>query len=369
MMVGEGEAGTMPLKMIQVGTGGIGARWCRTFLPPFVERGDIEVVAAVDVVPEVLVNAQEGLGLQPSQCYTDLEQACREHDADFLTVVVPPAHHESVVDVALAHDLHILSEKPIADTLMASCRIAEKVSRAGKKMGVTMSHRFDQDKTTLREAVRDPASGELDYVMGRFHDDCRLWKAWGAEFRHTIPDPLLIEGAVHHLDILADLAGARCDRVYAETWNPRWGAYGGDSQALITMHFENGRRAFYEGALTNAVKLNGWGQEYFRAECEFATLVLSQRRVERFTYNPNATHTLGTEGQGEEIPLLERPFWAHQWLIEQFIDWLNGGPAMETAVDRNLESLAIVFGAIKSSRTGQPVAVQEYLEEVRAEVL
>ena len=28
----------------------------------------------------------------------------------------------------------------------------------------------------------------------------------------------------------------------------------------------------------------------------------------------------------------------------------------------------IVFGAIKSSRTGQPVAVQEYLEEVRAEV-
>ena len=355
----------MPLRMIQVGTGGIGSRWCRTFLPPFVASGDLEVVAAVDINAEALVNAREGLGLSQSQCYTDIETAFNEHPADFCTVVVPPGHHESVVDAALDHDLHILSEKPIADTFIASCRIAEKVARAGKKMAVTMSHRFDQDKTTLRQAVRDPSSGEVDYVIGRFHDDCRKWLAWGAEFRHTIPDPLLIEGAVHHLDILADLAGARCDRVYAETWNPRWGAYAGDSQALVTLHFENGRRAFYEGALTNAVKLNGWSQEYFRVECERATLVLSQRRVERFTYNPTATHTLGTEGKGEEVPLLERPYWSHQWLIEQFITWLNGGPAMETAVNRNLESLAIVFGAIQSSRTGQPVAVQEYLAEVR----
>lgn len=355
----------MPLKMIQVGTGGIGSRWCRSFLPPFVASGDLEVVAAVDINPDALVNAQDGLGLSPSQCFTELDAAFRQHPADFCTVVVPPAHHEAVVDAALRHDLHILSEKPIADTLIASCRIAEKVTRAGKKMGVTMSHRFDQDKTTLRQAVRAASSGEVDYVMGRFHDDCRLWKAWGAEFRHTIPDPLLIEGAVHHLDILADLAGARCDTVYAETWNPRWGAYGGDSQALITMHFENGRRGFYEGALTNAVTLNGWAQEYVRAECEHATLILSQRRVERFTYNPNATHTRGTEGQGEALPLAERPYWAHQWLIEQFIAWLNGGPAMETAVERNLESLAIVFGAIQSSRTGQPVAVQEYLAEAR----
>lgn len=359
----------MPLRLIQVGTGGMGNGWCRRILPPFVEDGSIEVVAAVDVNPDVLINAQEGLGLSPSRCYTDIEAAFSTHAADFCTIVVPPAYHESVVDAALRHDLDILSEKPIADTLVASCRIAEKVRRAGKKMGVTMSHRFDQDKTTLRQAARAESSGEVDYVMGRFHDDCRLWRAWGAEFRHQIPDPLLIEGAVHHLDILADLAGARCDKVYAETWNPRWGAYAGDSQALITMHFENGRRAFYEGALTNAVKLNGWSQEYFRVECELATLILSQRRVERFTYNPNATHTLGTEGQGEEIPLLERPHWAHRWLVEQFVDWMNGGPAMETEVQRNLESLAIVFGAIESSRSGQPVRVQDLLEETRAGLL
>lgn len=355
----------MPLRMIQVGTGGMGNGWCRRILPPFVASGAIEVVAAADLDPAVLINAQAGLGLSPARCYTAIETAFANHVADFCTIVVPPAHHEAVVDAALRHDLHILSEKPIADTLIAACRIAAKVERAGKKMAVTMSHRFDQDKTTLREAVRAPATGELDYVIGRFTDDCRLWRAWGTEFRHQIPDPLLIEGAVHHLDILADLAGGRCETVYAETWNPRWGAYAGDSQALITMRFENGRRAFYEGALTNAVKLNGWSEEYFRAECERATLILSQRRVERFTYDPATTHTAGTEGRGEEISLRERPYWAHQWLVEQFVEWLNGGAAMATEVQRNLESLAIVFAAIESSRTGRPVRVQEHLAAER----
>src|SRR5207245_490258 len=106
--------------------------------------------AAVDIHPPALENAREGLKLRPDQCYTDLDRALEENPADFCTIVVPPAYHERVVDAALAHDLHILSEKPIADTLEASVRIAEKVKRAGKKMGVTMSHRFDQDKTTLR---------------------------------------------------------------------------------------------------------------------------------------------------------------------------------------------------------------------------
>ena len=133
-------------RMIQVGTGGIGGYWCRTFLPQFVEAGRLEVVAAVDINPEAMVNAREGLGLPEERCYTDLRRACAENPADFLTVVVPPAAHEGVVDAALAHGLHALSEKPIADTLEASVRIAAKVRRAGKKMGVTMSHRFDQDK-------------------------------------------------------------------------------------------------------------------------------------------------------------------------------------------------------------------------------
>ena len=210
----------MPYRMIQVGTGGRGRSWCQGILPPNIEDGLIEVAAAVDTNPEALANAQGFLGLPPEKCYTDLQRAFAENDADFCTVVVPPASHEEVVDAALAHDMHVLSEKPIADTLAASCRIAAKVRRAGRKMGVTMSHRFARSKRTLREALRSGGCGAIDYLVMRFTCDTREHGDWGAAFRYEMKDPLLIEGAVHHLDILADMGGADCRTLYAQTWNP-----------------------------------------------------------------------------------------------------------------------------------------------------
>jgi predicted dehydrogenase len=357
----------MTLRVIQVGTGGWGRSWVERFLPPNVADGLIEVVAAVDKSEEALANAQRALGLRPDQCFTDIGRAFDQVHADFCTVVVPPAYHESVVDLALAHNLNILSEKPIADTLDGSVRIAEKVRRAGVKMAVTMSHRFDQDKTTLRQQLRSGSAGPLDYLMMRFTCDARRFGTWG-HFRHEIADTLMIEGAVHHLDILADLAGAACETLYAETWNPAWGEYGGDSQGLVTMRFANGVRAVYEGAKTNAVGLNGWAQEYVRVEGRDATLIMDRREIERFAYDPSERWRTAKAGEGEQIPLLEQPKWANAWLIETFVRWLNGGDQMVTNVDDNLQSVALVFAAIESSRTGSPVKVQELLAQAQARV-
>jgi predicted dehydrogenase len=232
----------MALKVVQVGAGGWGQRWCQEFLPVNMRDGLIEVVALVDQVPENLAKVRSFLGLREDQCYTNVEKALSEVKADFCTVVVPPAVHEKVVDSALAHDLHILSEKPIADTLLGSVRIADKVRRAGKKMAVTMSHRFDQDKTTLRALLRSGKHGPLDYLICRFTCDARIFATW--RNRHEIKDPLMVEGAVHHLDILADLAGAHCDLIYAQTWNPPWGEYAGDSPRPRDNAFRERRARF-----------------------------------------------------------------------------------------------------------------------------
>ena len=354
----------MTYRMIQVGTGGWGASWCRQHLPPNVADGLIEVVAAVDINPEALRNAREGLGLRDNQCYTDIREAFADNEADFCTVVVPPAYHESVVDQALDYGMHILSEKPIADTLEASIRIADKVEIAGVKMGVTMSHRFRQDITTLRHLIRSGAYGPPDYFVCRFTCECRSFATWG-RFRYEIPDPLMVEGAVHHLDLLADMAGGRCQQLYAQTWQPAWGEFAGDAQALVTMQAESGARVMYEGAKTNAVGLNGWGHEYIRAECEKATLIMSHGAIERFDYDPERKQPARREGTGEAVPLLQQPKWANAWLVEQFVGWLDGGEPMETNVRDNLQSVALVFAAVESSRSGQPVRVQEFLADAR----
>ncbi|NIM94069.1 MAG: Gfo/Idh/MocA family oxidoreductase [Anaerolineales bacterium] len=354
----------MTYRVIQVGTGKWGTWWCEKFLPPNIEDDLIEVVAAVDIDQDTLVVAKKYLDLPEGHCYTDPRKAFKENPADFCTIVTPPATHEFYVDLAIEHDMHILSEKPIADSLESSVRISEKVKRAGLKMGVTMSHRFDADKTTLREELRSGTHGNLNYIVSRFTCDCRKYGTWG-DFRHEMDHPLLIEGAVHHLDIIADLSGAKCDTIYAQTWNTTWGEYAGDSHALVTMRFENGVKGFYEGANTNAIGLNGWSQEYIRTECDNATLILDHRRLEHFPYDPLETWVEEREGSGEVIPLIDQEKWTNTWLIEQFVHWLDGGEPMATNVEDNLQSMGMVFGAIESSKTGLAVKVQELLDETR----
>ena len=345
-----------PLRYILVGTGGFGGYWCRTVLPRLGQIGKAVPVAAVDVSEASLVNAREHLAVPPERCYRDFNRAFDENPADFAIIVVPPAHHEAVVDAALAQDLHILSEKPLADSFDACCRIYRKVTAAGKKMAVTMSHRFDQDKQTLEQAIKSGAYGRLNYVIGRSTHATPKFGTWG-KWRHEMADPLLIEGAVHHFDIFRALSGADAHTVYSETWNPLWAEYAGDSTVLVTIRMSNGVRCFYEGAWANASTLSDWTKEYFRAECENGTLELDQRRL-RVLRSENRK-----EPEAHDLPLREQPVWMNPFLAELFCDWLNGGPAPPNHLDDNLQCAALLFAAVESAHTGAPVDVQAFLNQ------
>lgn len=346
-----------PLRYILVGTGGFGRRWCMAFLPRLAKMGKAVAVAAADIVPEHLENAKEHLGLPDEKCYSDFETAIAENDADFVINVTPPSVHERVIDAALARDMHILSEKPIADTIEASCRIYKKVTEAGKKMAVTMLHRFDQDKQTLERAIHSGDYGRLGYLVGRFAMDCRKYASWGA-FRYEMDDPLLIEGAVHQFDIIRALTRSNCKTVYATTWNPPWSEFKGDCQALVQMTMENGVKCVWEGAKANASNLNRWSNDYFRAECESATLELDRRRVRRITNNAEG------KPQFEDLPLLQQEVWINSWLAEMYCDWLLGDREDHPAsLQDNIHCAALTFAAIESAHTGQPIDVAEFLKK------
>lgn len=343
-----------PLRYIMVGAGGFAATWCAKVLPRLAALGKARAVAAVDVDPAALPTAQECLGLTPEQCYVDGVAAFSENPADFAVIVVPPVHHEHYVDLALAHGLNVLSEKPIADTMEAAARIAAKVRRAGVKMAVTMSHRFDQDKQSLARAVRSGAYGDLHYVVVRFTMNSRAEGSWGA-FRHHMPDPLVVEGTVHQFDVLREITASDVATISGVSWNPPWGEYEGDSAALFLLQMRNGVRCVYEGSKVNAATMNGWGHDYIRAECEHGTLELDGRSL----------RVLRSDGwlppQAEQLPLDEQEAWMNPWLAEQFCDWLAGGPPPPTHLDDNLQCTAVTFAAIQASRTGDPVDVQEFL--------
>lgn len=160
---------------------------------------------------------------------------------------------------------------------------------------------------------------------------------------------------MHHFDILRALSGANARTVYAATWNPPWGEYAGDSTGLITMEMENGVRCLYEGAKANASTLNGWGNDYIRAECRDGTLELDRRwlRVLRGgAWDRPLT---------QDLPLRQQPVWTNAWLAELFCDWLAGGARPPNSLGDNIHCAALLFAAIESAHTGAIVHVPEFL--------
>jgi predicted dehydrogenase len=212
-------------------------------------------------------------------------------------------------------------------------------------------------KETLEREIKSGKYGPLNYVVCRFTNDMRKFGSWGAPFRHQISDPLLIEGAVHHFDIFRALTGSNARTVYTLGWNPTWGEYAGDSTAFVTVDMLNGTRCMYEGAKANATTYNGWTQEYFRAECENATLEMD-RKVIKALRGGNYYE----RPKEEEIPLLEQPAWSNEWISEMFCDWLDGGDPPPCHLDDELQCHALLFAAIESAHTGQPVDVQAFLQ-------
>lgn len=345
-------------RCLMIGAGGMAGGWIRTMFPNFRDR--MRVVGLVDIRPEILNDGADFLGLPAGARFTDMSAAFEQVEADFCTIVIPPAAHEAAALGAAARGLPILSEKPIADTWDACRRIFRAVTDAGVKMQVVQNYRFTPRIMTLKKAVEGGDLGPPRYLIARFSADYRRRNSWG-KFRHEIPHSLLVEGSVHHFDQIRNLAGADCARISGWEWNPPNESFDGESQALYVMQMANGLHATYEGNCLGAGTQNGWHQEFFRVECESGAAVLDRDGTVR-----SVRHTAGRGVQVDDLPPVRLPHEGHHRIIEQFLDWLDGGPEPPTRLSDNIRSAAMLFGAIEASETGQVVDVAAQVQALLA---
>ena len=343
-------------RCLMVGAGGMASAWIRSFYPGFNDRH--EIVALADINAEVLHSAGDFLELPRDQRYTDMETAFAEVDADYCTIVIPPAIHKDAVMLAVERKMDILSEKPIADTWSACVDIYNAVSKAGLKMHVIQNYRYSSRMLTMRQVLRDGELGRINYIQGRFAADYREYGAWGA-FRYDIPHTLLVEGAVHHFDMMRNLSGGDCRTIAGWEWNRPWSSFQGDCCAMFLLDMTNGVKAAYEGSCLGAAKQNSWHQEYYRAECEGGAVAIGKDSVTRIY-----RHTPGTGMRVEDVKPVVPEHDGHRWLINEFLEWLDGGPAPDTSLEQNIKSVAMVFGAIEASRTGTAVNVEGMVDSV-----
>ncbi|NPV46250.1 MAG: Gfo/Idh/MocA family oxidoreductase [Armatimonadetes bacterium] len=340
---------TPRLRCLMIGAGGFAGAYAANFLPPFLDR--LQITGLVDLAPEPLQRSGDLLGVPANARFATMEEAFARIEADFCLIVVPPAFHKQAVLLAAARGMNILSEKPIADTWEGCQAIYRAVQAAGVRMQVVQNYRYNPAMLTFRKLLRDGVVGRANYLMGRFAEDYRQRNSWG-KFRHEIPHSLLVEGAVHHFDMLRNLAGAPCETIAGWEWNPPWSSFDGESSATYVMRMANGVFAHYEGNCSEAGRPNGWHQEYYRAECEAGAVVVDSDGVVRLQ-----EHLGGHRLRVTDVPLEQPPYVGHQAVLDQFLNWIHGGPTPETVLDDNILSAAMLFAATEASATNQTADV------------
>lgn len=330
-------------RVIQVGVGGFGAWWRRMIS----ESELVEYSAIVDTNPDTLEAARAELGLAANQAFTDCREAFGQVKADFALIVVPPYHHREVALAAFECGLPVLSEKPIADTWEASRDIVEGAERAGLLLAISQNYRYQPWAQTMRRVLAAGRLGRVDHGVLEYRLNVTDW----GEFRHKIPDPLLVEMSVHHFDLMRAILGRDIEEVMAYTWNPGWNDYAGDCAGALLVKMEGGPTVLYEASVADRGSQTGWNG-FWRIECEQGALQYRGQSVEIARFDAQ---------QPEPVPPADLPAQGQHEVLRQFTSALAGGPAPETVGRDNLKSLAAVFAALESARSGGPKKLGELL--------
>jgi len=260
------------------------------------------------------------------------------------------------VRAACEHGLAILSEKPISDTLQSAARIKRMVDAAGMPMVVVQNYRYSPFMLAFRDVLREQRLGRLNYLIGRYAQDYNPPKSWG-QFRHEMANALVVEGSVHHFDMLGNLSGADCEVFFGFGWIPPWANFKGECQGLYVMQMSNSTYSFYEGSLTCEGVQNGWHKEYYRAECEQGAVIVDSDNVVRI---------IRVDGEDEIVEQATDLPSEGEAIVLEFLDYLHTGEPTQTCLSDNIKSVGMVFAAIRCHETGMPVNVPQMLAEAEA---
>jgi predicted dehydrogenase len=195
--------------------------------------------------------------------------------------------------------------------------------------------------------------GRLQHIVGRYACDYREHGSWGKAWRHDMDFGLLFEGSVHHFDMMRFLSGGDCEAFQGFGWNPEWSSFKHFSSGFYLMRMDNGVHAAYEGNSSAAGITSCWHKEYYRLEFEGGTVEIGAGDEVRIT-------RVGQELEVYQAPALEHT--GHEYQLQEFVDWLEGGPASATRIEDNLQSFALVIAAMETTEDGSPKRIADYLE-------
>lgn len=335
------------LRLIQCGVGGMGKAWWSKMN----QTPDWELVAIVDIVDAPLAEAGDALAIPADRRFKTLEAALDAVPADAILTVTPPAVHHPHARLAFSRGLHVMTEKPIADSLDNARDMARLAKQAGRQLVVTQNYRYRPFIQQLKRMIADKTAGEF----GHGHLDFYIPADFTGTFRESMQYPLLVDMAVHHFDLIRCVTGRNIVKVTAQTFNPSWSWYQHHAGLKALLELEGGIPFSYSGDWSAKGKFTSWNANW-RLQCADGSIEMENDKItlsrcEKWSKN------LCSEPV-EPQPLQYQDQLA---LLATFAQAIRTGQPAETSGDDNLWTFAAVTAGLISTREGRTVNVKDLL--------
>jgi predicted dehydrogenase len=336
------------LRIVLVGCGGISDQWFRAAA----KIADAELVGLVDLQLEAAQRRKDEYKLTNTRIGTDVETMLLETHPDIVFDCTVPVARASVVNAALKHGCHVLSEKPMANSMDEARQLVQAAKKANRTFAIMQNRRYNPNIRSLRAFLGSGAVGDVTTVNGDFY----LGVHFGG-FRDKMKHVLLLDMAIHSFDQARLILDADPVAVYCHEWNPRGSWYDHDASAIAVFEMGNGIVFTYRGSWCAEGLSTSW-------ECDWR-VVGSKGSVawdgggEFHAQTPSATEGFVRPVEDLVVPLI--PATAeegHVRCILDFVDCVRTGRVPETVCTENIKSLAMVFGAIESAETKQRVVIK-----------
>jgi predicted dehydrogenase len=334
-------------RVIIVGAGSISNAW----FPP-IQAEELQVAAVVDLRVAAAEAQIEKYKLPGAIASSDLAKTLREVQAEFVLDLTVPQAHCDVTCQALAAGLHVIGEKPMAASMAEASKMIAASERSGKLYMVSQSRRWDSKHATIAKTLSDHAAGKLTTINCDFF----LGAHFGG-FRDEMDSPLILDMAIHHFDLARMFSGGRAVSVYAEEFNPSGSWYKGNVAANCLFEMADGVRFAYRGSWCAEGCPTSWNGDW-RIIGERGTLLYAGDN------DPSGEVVSGREGF--QRPRSPMPISSVQISktgmhggLDEMLRFLRTGKMPQTECHDNVHSLAMVLGAVESSKSGRRVRISE----------
>ena len=334
------------MRALLVGAGSMGKAWGKNLAG----HPEIQVVGWVDIRREAAELAAEEIELGGIVLTDDLGKALREGSPDFVVDVTTPDAHHDVTIAALKVGVPVLGEKPMADSMERARAMVAESEKAGKLYMVSQSRRYD----ARIHAFRNLITQELG-PLGILNSDFYIGAHFGG-FRDEMESPLILDMAIHTFDAARYLSNADAVSVYCEEFNPSWSWYRGNACSTAFFEMTGGLRYTYRGSWCTEGLHTSWDSEW-RAVGARGTSTWDGNEAPKAEVVQESSGFLSSFAEVSGV-VEDGYATGIAGSLQDFMNALRTGSVPMGECHDNVKSLAMVFAAIDSARSGKRVPVE-----------